>query len=540
MIRHALFILSILSGVCVSLPAFSQTNSSNTATIRGSVIDSKTSQPVPGATVTIHAAQGPGKSNSSTATADGSFVLQGLQPGRYQLAATHNGYVESSRGRRYGDRTNGATVTVAAGQTVDSVVLRLTPSGVISGHITNERDEPMPGVLVQATRASYRNGRREFADSRNGFTDDRGEFRIWGLAPGRYYVKATNPRNGERGQSQAQVYVPTFFPGVYDPAQTQPLDLRPGDEVSGINLSLSPLHAVRVRGRVLTANNQPSKGAEVSLSQASGAGFELEAETDQAGKFDISGVPPGSYIVVAQQSDGPDGGHPVIGHISISVVDANVDTPDVVIFPGATVTGHLRAEGDRKLPLARTSASLRPLGAVDPSLEVSSVSVQPDGSFIFHDVPEGEYRVGLMPLPDGYFIHHEPAEPNIVVSHGHAPPIEVHLSTGAGRIQGTVYKDSDHQQVAASVTVGLVPDATRRANSEYYRVAMSDAAGQFVLTSIPPGDYSVFAMEGVDRDVFMDPDFLLQNEGSGKPVHVEEGGNLSLQLQLTSASDDSR
>src|SRR6202034_2987476 len=101
------------------------------------------------------------------------------------------------------------------------VVVRLMPTGVITGHITNERDEPMPGVLVQTMKASYGSGHREFSDARTGFTDDRGEFRVWGLAPGQYFLKATNPRFTERSPIPNQVYVPIFYPGVVDPAQSQ-------------------------------------------------------------------------------------------------------------------------------------------------------------------------------------------------------------------------------------------------------------------------------------------------------------------------------
>ena len=117
--------------------------------------------------------------------------------------------------------------------------MRLTPTGVITGRVTNERDEPMPGVLVQVMKATFRSGHKEFSDARTGFTDDRGEYRGRGLAPGQYYLKATNPRVWERGASAAQVYVPTFYPGVLDASQTEPVELHPGDEVGGINFSLA-------------------------------------------------------------------------------------------------------------------------------------------------------------------------------------------------------------------------------------------------------------------------------------------------------------
>ena len=432
-------------------------------------------------------------------------------------------------------------MSLAAGQTVDDVVVRLMPTGVITGHITNERDEPMPGVLVQTMKASYGNGHREFSDARTGFTDDRGEFRIWGLAPGQYFLKATNPRNGERGPASGQVYVPIFYPGVADPAQSQAIELHPGEELSGINLSLSAQRAVHVKGRVLTSNGVPAKGSDVALTQFAGDGYSLDVETDSAGRFDLAAVPPGSYSIVSQSSDNSMSGHLQMGHASISVGDTPVDVPDLVLFPGATITGHLRVEGDRKVALPRTIASLKPLSN-DASAGVDSAAVQPDGSFTFHDVPEGEYGLTLSALPDGYYVKTTRDTPAaaILVSHGHAPPAEVHIGPGAVRVQGTVYKDSDNQQVAASVTVALVPDATHRSNSDYYRVVTSDQSGKFTLANIPPGDYSLFAFENVDREAVMDPTFLQRYDGAGKSLHIEEGANQNLQVQLTADAQDSQ
>ena len=543
MIRRSPLLVALL--LVSFVPSFAQDQSASTGSIHGTVIDAKTSQPLSGATVSLQNFQPSGRpaalDSATTTAADGSFLFRNLTPGNYRLSAAHNGYVSSARRPHPGAQSPGSAVSLTAGQTVDDVVVRLMPTGVITGHITNDRDEPMPGVLVQTMKATYNSGHREFSDARTGFTDDRGEFRIWGLAPGQYFLKATNPRFSARGPVSTQVYVPIFYPGVVDPAQSQSIELHPGEELSGINLTLSAQRTVHVKGRVLTSNGVPAKGSDVTLSQFAGDGYSLEVETDPAGRFDLAAVPPGPYSIVSQSSDNSMSGHLQMGHASISVGDTPVDVPDLVLFPGATISGHLRVEGDRKVSLPRTMASLKPLSA-DASAGVDSAAVQPDGSFTFHDVPEGEYRVTVSPLPDGYYIKTTRDTPAaaILVSHGHAPPIEVHISPGAVRVQGTVYKDSDNQQVAPSVTVALVPDAARRSNEEYYRVGISNQSGQFTLANVAPGDYSLFAFENVDRDAVMDPTLLQRYEGAGKSLHIEEGANQNLQLQLTADAQDSQ
>ncbi len=529
--------------ICANFSVAQQASTtSNTGSIRGTVVDSKSAQPLNGATVALRSLHGGGgEGNSAVTASDGAFSFAHVAPGRYRLVASHNGYVDSTgdRGASYGFRATGISLSVAAGQDIDSVVVRLTPTGVITGRVTNERDEPMPGVLVQVMKATFRSGHKEFSDARTGFTDDRGEYRVWGLAPGRYYLKATNPRVWERGASAAQVYVPTFYPGVLDASQTEPVELHPGDEVGGINFSLAAFRAVHVRGRVLASNGLPAKSADVTLSQLTGNGFTAEADTDPTGKFDLRGVPPGTYQLVAQSSDSSESAHLLMGRANVSVGETNLDAPDIVVFPGATVSGHVRVDGDKKLTLPHTFAALKPMSPSE-SAGVETASVQPDGSFTFHDVPEGEYGLTLSPLPDGYYVKSggDTATPGLVVSHGHAPPADIRLNSGAGRVQGVVYKDKDNQEVAPSVTVALVPDATHRSNSEYYRVATTDRSGQFMLASIPPGDYSLLALEDIDRDAFMDPDFIQRYESVGRPVRIEDGSSLNLQVQVIVPSED--
>jgi hypothetical protein len=153
-------LLSALLLLCAVFPSIAQeqSNTSNTGSIRGTVIDTKTSQPINGAAVSLHSLERSGGWNSDTTAADGSFTFRGLAAGRYQLSATHAGYLDSSRGQRRAEQANGVIVALTAGQEIGDAVVRLTPTGVIAGRIVNEREEPMPGVYVQTMKASYRNG----------------------------------------------------------------------------------------------------------------------------------------------------------------------------------------------------------------------------------------------------------------------------------------------------------------------------------------------------------------------------------------------
>ena len=533
--RFPALVLFILVGGVFCAAAQDRTSSNQTGSIRGTLMDTRTGAPLAGATITVRGMWG-SDGRSSTATApDGTFSFRGLPPGRYRVEASKSGYVDSSRAHDgfRGGAPGAGIISLSAGQSVDDVVIRLAPAGSIAGKIVNGTEQPLTGILVSAMKASYRDGRREFSDSHTSFTDDHGEFRITGLAPGHYYIKATAPRGWEKGPAPAQVYVPVFYPGVTDPAQTQPVDLRPGDELNAINLTLSLQRAVHVKGRILSANGRGAKTAEVSLTQLPSSGYTIEAETDAAGRFDIAAVPPGSYVLEAQLSEDSDSARVFMGRATVSVAESTVEVPDVVLFAGAKVPGHISVDGDRKVSMGRMRASLRPLSNSYAG-DVTGAVVQPDGSFEFSDVPEGSYRVQLSSTPDGFYRKpNDGAETTVVVSHGHAAPVEIRLDSGAGQIMGSIYSDGENQHPAPGAAVILIPDASRRSNSEDFRFTTADRSGKFVLKSVPPGEYLILAAEEIERDSYMNPEFIESYEDAGKTVRVEEGASLNVDLQTT-------
>jgi protocatechuate 3,4-dioxygenase beta subunit len=527
-------------------------NNQNKCSLQGTVLDSKTGQPIKGAEVTLRGGwiSGPGawgsgpsgapEPTSAVTDSDGHFSLDGLAAGHYRVVASRNGYLGS--GARSFGGLRATTVTLSAGQQSE-IVVRLTPSAVIAGRVTTEGDEPVPNVFVQAMKYTYSNDKRQLSDVGTSSTNDRGEYRIWGLAPGRYYIRATHPR-AQAIHPGGQVFVPVFYPGVTDPSRTQPIDVHPGDEVTGIDLSFVSQHAVRVSGRVLNANSQPDKGAQVTLIAGGGSmSFSVgQASADAKGAFEIRGVPPGSYTLIAEQFGNADSDKVMRGRTSVEVGDANVNDVEVTTGPGATVSGHVRVDGKTNPDLSKMSVALDAqddLASLGFAPDVSNIPVRPDGTFIFQNVPEGTYRINLIPVPNGYYLkpsgEGDAVEAGVKVGHNRSAAVELTLSAGAGRITGSVTKD-DHSFPGA--TVVLVPEAARRGQARFYRQVLADQNGNFTIANITPGDYKVFAWEEIERGLYLDPDFMQSYEDSGKPVHVDEGGNASVQLELISATGD--
>jgi len=524
-------------------------NSQNQCSLHGTVVDSKTGQPVKGAEVTLRGGGlgssgswvgGQGRSEPAAAVSDseGHFAFDSLAPGRYRVTASRNGYV--NRGPRPGAGLS--LVTLSSGQQVSGFVVRLTPSAVLAGRVTTEGDEPLPNVSVEAMKYTYQNERRQLTEVGTSTTNDRGEYRIWGLAPGKYYIRATHPR-GEAARPGGLVYVPIFYPGVTDPARTQPVELHPGDEATGIDMTFVPVRSVRVSGRVLNVNSQPDKGAQITLVGGSGS-FTFPAgqgSADAKGAFEIRGVPPGSYTLIAEQFGNGEGDKVMRGRATVEVGETNVSDVEVVTGPGSSVSGHLHVEGKSNVDFSKINVALDPLddlAGLGFAPDVSSIPLRPDGTFQFHDVPEGTYRVNIIPVPGGYYLkpsgEGDAAEAGVKVGHNRSAAVELTLSAGAGGVSGTVTRD---HQAFAGATVVLVPDPPRRAELRFYRQALSDSAGRFTITSVTPGDYKIFAWEEVERGTYFDPDFLQVYEDSGKSLSMEEGSNVSVELELISGSD---
>src|SRR6516225_10709287 len=161
--------------------------------IEGVVVKATTGDALKKAVLTLTKVEERNQPKNATSDASGHFQLKNVEPGRYHLYASRNGYAR----REYGQRAthgSGTILTLTAGQHLKDISFRLTPAGVIAGHVYDEDGEPIAEAEVQALRFGYEKGQRKLAPSRFARTNDLGEYRLYGLPPGQYYVSASfNP-----------------------------------------------------------------------------------------------------------------------------------------------------------------------------------------------------------------------------------------------------------------------------------------------------------------------------------------------------------
>ena len=289
-----------------SAPA--QVRPEDRCTAEGAVVNSITGEPVRKATVVLRSMDRGGAGYSAVSDATGHFVITGLNPGKYHLSAERIGFARQEFGAKRPNRA-GVAVTLSPAETRKGLDVRLTPQGVITGRVLDEDGDPVQHVTVGLLRRVFSDGRRQLMPGAQGAsTNDLGEYRIFGLAPGRYYVSATYRRGGYVETNEAgaadEAYPPTFYPGAISAESAAPIDIAAGATLQGVDIRLQKVTAVHLSGRVVTPENEAAR-AIVMLRPYSDAGVAYMGQRISRafdGRFQFTGVTPGSYYLTAQMN----------------------------------------------------------------------------------------------------------------------------------------------------------------------------------------------------------------------------------------------
>ncbi len=495
----------------------------------------------------VQAPRPPGRSPVALTDSQGRFTLTDVQPGRYRMYVERGGYVRAEYGQRYPNRP-GTQLTLDRGQKVRELLFRMTPAAVISGRVTDEEGEPVPNAGVQALRQVYQRGQRTFANSASVSTDDRGEFRLFGLAPGKYYLSVSPsgqllqlqaPMTRETG-SPGEIYAVSFYPGATDPARAAPIQVAAGEELSQMNLTLTPQRAVRVRGKILTPPGwEPdAKGRgglqAMLLRRGTGGGRGLnmqgDVEQDQM-QFEFRNVTAGSYYLMVNASQE----RRWLNHVEpLEVGSTDVEGVTVAMRPPSEVSGKVRLEGATDVKLEGVRVMFL------PELEMQGNPggrVNAEGTFTAQNLSPDTFRVSVQGLPSEFYLKsvrvgaEEFVETGVPIPGKAGGQLEIVLSAASARVEGQVL-DGDSLPVAGAY-VALAPTAPkRRANWYYYKSTTTDAAGKFSIAGIAPGEYKLFSWDDVDSGAWQDPEFLALYEDRGMSVQLSENSIRAVELKL--------
>jgi protocatechuate 3,4-dioxygenase beta subunit len=330
----------------------------------------------------------------TTTDDDGNYKLSGLTAGQFTILPLTKSYVVPNG---TGFKEPGQSVNVTEGETITKIDFTLVRGGVITGRITDSEGHPLIGerVSIVPKDTSEDSGQRYMLGGTRHQTDDRGIYRIYGLAPGNYTVSvgqasASGGAASIMGMGGSQ-FLKTYFPGVEDKTRATIIEVKEGSEIKNVDIAVNKAGSgFAVSGRVIDAESgAPIASAYIghSILDASGqpvGGMNFTGnQSDANGKFRLEGLRPGRYSVYTfpagqQSSDYSD-------PIMFEVADGDVTGVEIKVRRGATINGVAVIENNSDpavtalLQTVTVYSYVYRKGAGGPSYAVSPIGA--DGSF---------------------------------------------------------------------------------------------------------------------------------------------------------------
>lgn len=476
-----------------------------TGSISGRVTAADTGVPIRRAVVTL-----PAQRRSVHTDHEGRYTFTELPPGQYSIFVTVGPHRADYQPASYGVPAGMSGVVLRArpveladGQRLENVDIALQPSGAITGAVLDVDGRPLSrvGVSVMMLRPGFEPQQRGGAQ-----TDDRGMYRIFGLAAGDYVVRAIPQSGGMSMEVEGDPtgFAPTYAPGTPDIGSATRIRLARGAEATA-DIRLLETRVFSIRGVLLNSRGEASSTSSVMLARVGDVGGSMMGTgVNQTGEFTFRGVPAGSYEIIGRHApqrrpgvmiSGPDPDQE-FASVTVEVGNADVDNLLIATRPGATVTGQIAFEGPapaggRANIFVQNPERRQYMGS--PAVEVQG------DTFVLTNVftpvllrgSAGGRAWGLKAvLLRGRDITDEPVAFTAKDS-GH---LQVVFTSTAPSVEGIVTDDLGKPTMAATVFVFGDEPSTWQAYSSFSRSAAPDKDGRYRLTGLREGRYFAVAV----------------------------------------------
>lgn len=500
--------------------------------IAGTLVSATTGEVLAQARISLSDTTSRQKAVSMVTSEDGHFEFSNLRPGKYSLQGAKRGFITSA----YEQHEQFSTAIVTGPEfSTGNLLLRLTPTALITGHVFDEFGEPVRSANVVLYLESHAGGMIRVFRFSTSSSDDLGFFDFSLLRPGKYYVSATakpwyamhpTTASAKSDRSRPQIspdldvaFPTTYYGGATEADAATPLEVKGGDRLE-IDMRLTPVPALHLIFRI--PQNKPDQQNNFSMPMLQKHVFDTEefVQSDgirpvEPGVFELIGLPPGRYSVRTRNS--------VSGRFEQSTeVDLVRDGQDLSDSHGETF-------GSLKLSLKMPGQETLPkqYGVALQNSRRRTVAFQPGdatGQFNFEDLPPGKYAILIGSQARPYSVARtssqavESSGHDVNITAGAAMEATAYLSGGTVSIEGIVKKKD---KPVAGIMVALVPNDPV-AHIELFRRDQSDFDGTFVLPGVVPGNYTIVAVEDAWGLEWLQPTILARYVQQGRNVAIDE------------------
>jgi hypothetical protein len=498
------------------------------------VTNSVSHEPVRKANVGVF---GPFAGANSVTDASGKAVFEHLPDGQFTVRADHPSYPPPRR-------TGGwlQQVELKAGERKRQVAISMVPAASLTGRVTDEEGDPLLSCNVHVMRRDpMQKGR--MTSVANGQTKPTGEYRVFNLAPGRYYVAAScqgpnfvpHPLSDQPPLATVR-FLPQVYPGVSDFTAATMIDLAPGVERSGVDFRMAQGAVASAvinlfppelpQGSQLQVLLVPRDPFIQALQGMQGGGF-----NPKAGGYVFERLLPGSYEAVAF-SVGP-AGKAYGGRTNVEVEENKVAEINLPVGYGSDLPGKIETDDGSPLNAVGAQVYLQAIGDSPGPGGQQNAKVEENGSFTVPGMLPGQWRVRVFGLPNNGFVKSvslgdREIPDRIVEMTAGAGPLRIVAGTKGGTVEGNLLSDGG---TPANTQIVLFPDS---GDDDQLRVTNSQGA-HFQLANVPPGKYRLVALGSSSMGI--SPDMGTALGALGKGVEVEEGASLTADVKVLSAEE---
>ena len=505
-----------------------------TAVIRGRITSHPDGKPLARARVMLTR---PDKTYAwvTIADADGRYEITQLEGfDNYMLSASKSGYAP----RVWGEKQLPEVPTplkLADGQTLENIDVALAEHLWVAGKIMDSDGTPFAGAVVSALRPVFVGDRREMVTVAEIITNDKGEYRLFGLPAGQYFISAVDPAFLSTGDHQGPlVYAATFYPGVASPEGATRLTLEPGQPRENIDFPLTIVKPARVSGKITSHDNQQLYSGAVTMSPFRAdraASFTItRVDIRPDGVYEFFNVPPGRFIIRSRGEVDPDGVM-LFGSFTLEVRGQSTAGVDMTLIPGARLEGLIAWEGASPKPANVSEIRVRaPMS--DGSLfgDALTGNLTEDDSFVIRGAMVGSHLLRVENLPEPWslktvlFQGQDVTDlPLAVSSRQDIRSLRLVFTDKTTRVDGRIISTEDDDYESYRVVAFPVNELYWRPASRHVKLARPDREGRFSLVGLPPATYYMTAVRDIDESDLGDVRTLDRLSGAATTFRLTEG-----------------